>query len=167
MISSKLFNPRNAVLASLLAASALLVACGDDATGPGESNAWPSDKKVHIISPVGGATVHVGDVVDIRWEVSTPKGETDTRVDAADVELSPDNGKNWGYYLNTTGSIRPTDPNWEDFKWTVPASVSKGGGADIPLAGNSQVLVRVLQYSTADDSLTYALPKPLTVLAKP
>lgn len=160
MISSKFSHLRLGAFGALVAAAALLSACGDDPVSPtAQTNPWPAEKKIHLISPVPGTVVKVGDVVHVKWETRTIDD-----VDAADIELSPDNGKTWGFYLDQH-AITPADANWGDFAWTVTDSVT-GGSKSANLVGNDKVLLRVLRYSTSDDALIHAMPGPMTVQAK-
>jgi hypothetical protein len=112
---------------------------------------------VFLTSPAGGETYHVGDTVAVNWVIRHP-GD----IDALDVELSPDNGANWGFYLNS-GSITAYDSDWGHFKWVVTDSVS-GGSRTAVLAGNSQVRIRVVRYSSSDSNLFSEIRSPISIL---
>ena len=128
-------------------------------TSPTASTATDNSEIV-LLSPKGGETFHVGDSLKVTWKV---QGLGLTNITAVDVELSPDNGKTWGIYLNSFSSISPNSPQWENFSWKITNTFDKGGTI-INLANDSQCLLRVEQYSTSDPNQISVTKTQFTIL---
>lgn len=135
-------------------AGQLLTGCGEETTSPPVD----PDAQIVIVSPSGGETVKVGSILPIRWKL---QGKGLEEVNAVNIEVSPDSGRNWIGLLRK--SIALADPDWGDYRWTVPATLIKQGET-YPLAGRTQVLLRVMQYTPKPDQIA-VLSKPLAIAA--
>jgi hypothetical protein len=147
-----------AAIAVVLAAFSTLLplsGCSKPTTGP----ATADSSQIVLLSPKGGETFHVGDTLRVTWKV---QGLGLTDVTAADVELSPDNGKTWGLYLSVS-SIFPGSAQWENFFWKIPSTFDFVG-TTITLANDSQCLLRVEQYNTSDPNQISATKSQFTIL---
>jgi hypothetical protein len=152
-------NVRNAsciamkTVTALAAVSMLLMpgGCSKSTNGPAVDN-----REIVLRSPAGGETFHVGDTLKVTWKV---QGQGLTDVTAVDIELSPDNGKTWGLYLDA-GSLSPSTGN---FSWKIPATFNKGGTI-FTLSNDSLCLVRVEQYSPSDTNLISTTRRTFTIL---
>ena len=129
-------------------------------TSPTTRSSAADSSEIVLLSPKGGETFHVGDSLKVTWKVQGP-GLTD--INAVDVELSPDNGKTWGLYLNSFSSIFTNSPQWENFSWKITNTFDKGGTI-INLANDSQCLLRVEQYSTSDPNQISVTKTQFTIL---
>lgn len=132
-----------------------LIGCDDSPASP------PTDPDAQIVltSPKGGETFKVGTTVRIKWKL---QGKGLDEVDGVNIEVSPDSGRSWVGLVNR--SIGPDDSSWGDFGWPVPASLVHLGKA-YALAGNSQLMARVMQYSTGDSNKIAVTRKPFSVAA--
>ncbi|MBD3392552.1 MAG: hypothetical protein GF418_10730 [Chitinivibrionales bacterium] len=98
----------------------------------------PMEGYVRVDYPTGGETLQVGQTITVRWT-------TDTNVVTdVDVKFSPDGGVSWET-LNGSGSVVLGDADWDNLEWTIPETV-----LDIPLAGNSECIMRVEQYEATE-----------------
>jgi len=139
----------------LLVAGPLLIACGDDTSGP-ETD--PNAELV-LLAPKGGETFHIGDSLHVRWKA---QGKGLDEINSVTVSLSPDSGKTWASLKN--GSIATQDAQWGDFPWKIPATLT-AKGIDFNLSGKTNVLVRVQDYvDVSDANKTVVVAKPITIL---
>ncbi len=116
---------------------------------------WPvvdPDAEIAIQSPLAGDRYAVGEALHVKWKTL---GKGVDEVNAVNIEVSPDSGKSWFGLLDR--SIGLADPRWGNYAWTVPAEIQILGAA-IPLAGRSQMRVRVMQYGTGDPNKKAVTP---------
>jgi hypothetical protein len=140
----------------LVAGTAFLGCSSDDPAGP----AVDSNALVVLTNPQGGETFKVGQTVQIKW--TTPKEDVDFPVDAVDIEFSWNNGQYWKA-LNLA-SITKQDAEWGNYPWTIPATISYSG-LPVTLAGTTQGLLRVRQYSTSDSVQRSTLKNTFSITA--
>jgi hypothetical protein len=119
----------------------------------------PDNSEIVLLTPKGGETFHVGDTLKVTWKI---QGLGLTDINAVDVELSPDNGKTWGLFLNVS-SIFPNTSQWENFSWKIPDTFDFVG-TKISLANDSQCLLRVEQYSPSNPNQISVTRTPFTIL---
>lgn len=142
-------------LAGLVAAGAAgISACTDDATGP------DSDALIVLTSPRGGGPYKVGQTLQIKW--TTPKTDPNIPVEEIAIRFSADSGKLFRT-LNLS-SITPTSPDWKNFAWTIPDTLSFSG-LKVPLAGKTNCKLTVETYNIIDpkqktDTVTFAIIAP-------
>lgn len=126
------------VLSGLLAVSAQMAGCAaEESNGPG------SDALIILKTPKGGETFKVGDTLWVTWSV---KDDPSDPINAVDPMLSHDDGKTWTAMRT---SIPPDAPSWLRWGWAVKDSLTIGG-VKTNLVGNSQLRLKVQQYSTQD-----------------
>ncbi|MEO7424794.1 MAG: hypothetical protein ABI036_06375 [Fibrobacteria bacterium] len=143
-------------LAFFLLAGAGFSGCqGDEATGPSD------ETLISLTNPQGGEIFKVGETIQVKWKTS--KTDLNLLVDAVDVRFSADSGKIWKT-LNLKASIKKTDPDWGNYSWTIPDSITISGSV-LHLPGKDNCLLRVEQYSTADPMQKSTLPKSFAITA--
>lgn len=155
-----------AAFAGVLALGALFAGC-DKSTNSSAGckatlNASNPSAQIHLLAPTGCDNFHVGDVMNVKWTLTTDSAKN--FVNAVDIMLSLDDGQKWIPVL--PGSIPYSDPSWGNVAWTIPDSVSYASQT-YHLANNSQVLVKVEQYSTDNPDYSDQTTQTLTILAKP
>jgi hypothetical protein len=127
-------------LAGTLAAGAGFSGCqGDEATGP-DSNAL-----IVLTSPRGGGPYKVKETLHVKW--TTPKTDPNIPVEEIAIRFSADSGKLFRT-LNLS-SITPASPDWGDFAWTIPDTLSFSG-LKVPLAGKKNCRLTVETYNVID-----------------
>lgn len=140
------------VFGALLAAGAGLSGCqGEETTGPN------SNAKITLTHPLGGESFKVGDTVWIRWTVK----DDPNPVEAVDPMFSPDNGMSW---KTLSQSIGPTYRTWGNFGWKIPDSLFIIT-TWFQLAGTTQGLIRVKDYTTDDPLNQSTLTKTFSITA--
>lgn len=117
------------------------------------------DAQIVILSPEGGESYRVGQVVPIRWKT---RGKGDQEVNAVSLELSPDDGAGWIFLVNRAIGI--DDEAWGDYAWTVPDKVARQG-REYALAGNGTLRIRIRQYNSGNPDQTAVLAEPFSVSA--
>jgi hypothetical protein len=123
----------------------------------------PADSsEIVLLTPKGGEAFQVGDSLKVTWKL---QGNGSKDIFEVDIEISPDNGKTWGFFLSGS-SIVPNTAQWENFSWKIPSTVNLFGTIDT-LANDSKCLLRVEQYSTNDPSLMSVTKTPFTILLPP
>lgn len=122
----------------LLAVSVQMAGCAAD-----ESTGAAGDALIVLKTPKGGETFKVGDTLWVTWTV---KDDPSDPINAVDPMLSHDDGKTWTA-LRT--SIPPDAPSWLRWGWAVKDSLTIGG-VKTSLVGNTQLRLKVQQYSTQD-----------------
>lgn len=134
----KSFAPKTLLLA---AAVGLLAACNSP-TGS------DSTAIITISSPAAGSTWKVGDSLAVKWAV---KQDPIKVVDAADILLSTDAGKNWT--ILNSASIPPESPKFGNYKWPIPDSINVISLGHKVSLKSAQCQVKVMEYSTQDPDL--------------
>jgi len=145
------------VALGILYAGQLLNGCD---SGSATEPAPDPNAEIVITSPKGGERLLIGDTLRLKWIVQG-KGVDD--VNAVNIELSPDSGKTWVGLINK--SVPVDDVRWGDFPWKILPSV-RHLGVDYDLAGDSHVMLRVMQYSTPDPNKIAVTKKPFSIAAK-
>jgi len=144
-------------LVGMLLAGAGFSGCQDDeTTGTGPD----SDALLVLTSPRGGGPYKVGQTLQIKW--TTPKTDPNVPVEEIAVRFSADSGKLFRT-LNLS-SITPTSPDWGNFAWTIPDTLSFSG-LKVPLAGKTNCKLTVETYNVSDprqktDTVTFAITAP-------
>jgi len=87
---------------------------------------------VTLISPVGGESFRVGDVMTVRWTAVN-------NINAIVVQVRPNDASGW--YKIVQSYVLRTDGNWGAYQWTVTPTI----GDNVPLV-SSQARVRVYNY---------------------
>ena len=128
-------------------------------TNPVVPTSDPNDE-ILITSPVGGESITIGDTLRIKWKL---QGKGLTEVNAVNIELSPDSGKTWVGLLKKSVSI--DDPLWGNYPWAVLNEVLRLG-VTYSLENNSKILLKVMQYSTADTNKIAITKKTFSILKK-
>ena len=124
-------------LAGLVAAGAGFFGCAsDDATGS------DGDALIVLTSPRGGGPYKVGQTLNIKW--TTPKTDPNLPVEEIAIRFSADSGKLFRT-LNLS-SITPASPDWGNFAWTIPDTLSFSG-LKVPLAGKKNCKLTVETYN--------------------
>jgi hypothetical protein len=144
------------VLTLLGAAGQFMSGCEETAT---TAPPVDPDAEIVLLAPQGGERVAVGSALHIRWKL---QGKGLEEVNSVEIHVSPDSGGNWVGILDKSIPLGADD--WGDYSWTIPESVIRQG-VTYPLKGNSRMLVRVKQYTTADANKIAILGKPFTVTA--
>ncbi len=144
------------VLALIGAAGQILTGCEEESTLAPPAD---PDAEIVLLAPQGGEKVAAGSVLSIRWKL---QGKGLDEVNAVNIEVSPDSGKIWSGLL--TKSIPVGSADWGDYSWKIPETLTKLG-VIYDLKGNSRMLVRVTQYSTADKNKIATLKKTFTITA--
>jgi hypothetical protein len=126
-------------LAGVLAAGAGFSGCqSEEATGP------DGDALIVLTSPRGGGPYKVKETLHIKW--TTPKTDPNFPVEEIAVRFSAD-----GTLFRTLNlsSITPASPDWKDFAWTIPDTLSFSG-LKVPLAGKKNCRLTVETYNVID-----------------
>jgi hypothetical protein len=145
-----------AVLSMGLLSGFSLIACGGDTTAPpADANA-----KITLTGPKGGQSFKVGDSLVVTW---TYKADDPDAVNAVDPQISLDGGMNWAF-LRREGSIPPASVLWGRFAWKITPTVALVSGASVSSVSNN-VLVRVEQYSTHDETKISTTKSAITITA--
>lgn len=84
-----------------------------------------------LTAPNGGETYVVGQQISITWEAN------EDSVDRIEIFISPNDGEDW-YAVTGTASVQDSDPEWEDYPWTIPETIE---GVSL-VSGNCLVLVQ-------------------------
>jgi len=128
----------------LLAAAVGLLAACDSSTGGADSSAI-----ITISSPAAGSTLKAGvDSLAVKWTV---KQDPVKVVDAADILLSVDGGKNWT--ILNGASIPPESPKFGNYKYSIPDSLNVISLGHKVSVKSSNCQVKVMEYSTQDPDL--------------
>jgi len=116
-------------------------------------------KKDHFNLSNNGETFKVGDTVTVKWLCIDD-------IMYVDIRLSPDRGKTW-ILLNAQSIAYNDAARWSHFKWVIPEKIkdkTKPNACEFALAGNSDCLFRVENYSPNDSTEISMSEKPLTIL---
>lgn len=126
----------------LLAAALSLLAACDSSTGS------DSSAIISVSSPAAGSVWKVGDSLVVKWTV---KQDPIKVVDAADILLSADGGKDWTILNNA--SIPPESPKFGNYKWFIPDSLNVISLGHKVSLRSQNCQVKVMEYSTKDPDL--------------
>jgi len=139
----------------LLIAGPILIACGDETSGP----TTDPNAQLVLLEPGGGETFHIGDSLHVRWKA---QGKGLTEISSVLISISLDSGATWASLKNR--SIGTTEPEWSDYAWKIPATLSVAGVA-LDVAGRSKVLIRVQDYQDLSDAnKRMVTPKTFSIL---
>jgi hypothetical protein len=150
---------RSRFLPSLIVGLGIIMGCHFLAACDSPTSAPETDPNAQIVllSPVGGERYKVGETVHVKWKT---QGKGDEEISSANILVSPDSGKTWIGLLR--GSIGVDDPLWGDYAWTVKREMVHLG-VTWDLSGNTRVMLKVMQYSTADANKIAVTKKPLSI----
>ena len=91
---------------------------------------------ITLISPVGGETYSVGDVVPIRWHADLNK------LSQVYIEYSPNNGRSWVLITQNQGIMSSDSTQWGHFMWTIPAVITEGASTITTATQTGRIRVR-------------------------
>lgn len=149
----KIFNPKVILGISIL--GLFLTACNKS---PSEPAADPNAEIV-ILSPAGGEKLKVGSTFTIKWKT---QGKGLEEVNAVNIELSPDSGITWKGLL--TSSISMSNTSEGKYDWVVPGEINIKG-VIYPLTGKTNLLLKVMQYSTSDNNKIAISKKTFSIVS--
>jgi len=105
-----------------------------------------------ITQPLEGAKAQIHDVIHIQWLTDL------NQVQDAYPEVSVDMGKTW-LSMGFLTSIIPTDSNWQNISWEIPATVTNYAQEVIPL-DSLEIKIRLTTYSGLAKAVTSLLVLP-------
>jgi len=99
-----------------------------------------------ITHPVAGTEVRIHDVIHIQWLTDL------NQVQEAYPDVSIDMGKSW-LNMGFLTSIIPSDSNWQNISWVIPASMTNYAQEVIPL-DSLEIKIRLTTYTGQAKAVT-------------
>lgn len=118
-------------------------------SSPSSSSVGPAFVITH---PVAGTEARIHEIISIQWLTDL------NQVQDAYPEVSLDMGKTW-LSMGFLTSIIPTDTNWQNVSWEIPATMTNYAQEVIPL-DSLEIKIRLTTYSGQAKAMTSVFVLP-------